>query len=501
MWTAGKTVVTGAAPNVTIAEPALTVTKAASPVRGDAEDLVTFTLVLQHAATSTADAFGAVLSDTLPAGLVDIGTPTVTAGVPATSLMVTSGAVVGPWDQFPLGSISTVTFTGRLSDSVVPGTVLTNTAAAALTSLPEPTSALSPLNPLAAERTGNPLAIGGAANTYRATGTATVTVNTNSLAGRVYVDANGDGIYTTGEQPIGGVTIRLTGVSSWGRRVADDGHLADGTYAFLQLRPGAYELRETQPAAFADGLDTAGSAGGAVGNDVISAIPLPKGGQTLVVGYNFGETTTADLEIVKSDAPDPVLPGGTLTYTVTVRNLGPNDAMNAQWRDPLPAGTLFTSMTTAAGWTCTTPAAGTRGDIACSVPTLPNGAVATFTVVLQVSPAAVEGAVLTNAVAVRSDTVDQAPANNTDLEPTVVAGATSADLAIVKTDAADPVLTGANVTYTLTVTNNGPATATGVTVADTVPAGLVFVSAAPSQGTCTGTTCDLGSLTPGDRRR
>ena len=45
--------------------------------------------------------------------------------------------------------------------------------------------------------------------------------------------------------------------------------------------------------------------------------------------------------------------------------------------------------------------------------------------------------------------------------------------------------------------NTGPQDATGVTLKETLPAGLTLVSASPSQGTCTGTTtitCDLGAM-------
>jgi uncharacterized repeat protein (TIGR01451 family) len=56
---------------------------------------------------------------------------------------------------------------------------------------------------------------------------------------------------------------------------------------------------------------------------------------------------------------------------------------------------------------------------------------------------------------------------------------------------------GAPVSYTLTITNNGPAPATGVTVTDTLPAGTTYASAGASQGSCSGTTtitCALGTL-------
>jgi uncharacterized repeat protein (TIGR01451 family) len=74
-----------------------------------------------------------------------------------------------------------------------------------------------------------------------------------------------------------------------------------------------------------------------------------------------------------------------------------------------------------------------------------------------------------------------------------------ADLSVTKTDSPDPVSVGQTLTYTVTVRNAGPVqTATGVTMADSLPAGVTFQSATPSQGTCAqaaGTvTCSLGDL-------
>jgi uncharacterized protein (TIGR03437 family) len=64
---------------------------------------------------------------------------------------------------------------------------------------------------------------------------------------------------------------------------------------------------------------------------------------------------------------------------------------------------------------------------------------------------------------------------------------TSADLQIVKTDSPDPVTIGSNITYTITVVNNGPATAQSVLVSDNLPAEVTFVSCnAPGGGVCGG---------------
>ena len=78
--------------------------------------------------------------------------------------------------------------------------------------------------------------------------------------------------------------------------------------------------------------------------------------------------------------------------------------------------------------------------------------------------------------------------------------AASAELALTSTDSPDPVIVGAQLTYTVTVTNNGPGVATNVTVTDQLSATANLVSVTPSQGTCSGTTtltCPLGSLPSG----
>jgi uncharacterized repeat protein (TIGR01451 family) len=70
-----------------------------------------------------------------------------------------------------------------------------------------------------------------------------------------------------------------------------------------------------------------------------------------------------------------------------------------------------------------------------------------------------------------------------------------ADLGITKADSPDPVQVGGNLTYTLTVTNHGPQTATGVTVVDNLPVGVSFVSASAGCVELDGVvTCSVADL-------
>jgi len=76
-----------------------------------------------------------------------------------------------------------------------------------------------------------------------------------------------------------------------------------------------------------------------------------------------------------------------------------------------------------------------------------------------------------------------------------------ADLALIKAGPAGRVPTGRSMTYTVNVTNNGPDASSGVTVTDQLPSTVTFLSATPSQGSCSNSggtvTCNLGSIGSG----
>jgi len=87
------------------------------------------------------------------------------------------------------------------------------------------------------------------------------------------------------------------------------------------------------------------------------------------------------------------------------------------------------------------------------------------------------------------------PSGHTEAWLAVLEPTQTVDLAVTKSGSPDPVHAGNSLTYTVTVTNNGPSSSTGSTVADVLPAGLTFLSSADGCTEVAGTvTCSIGAL-------
>ena len=203
----------------------------------------------------------------------------------------------------------------------------------------------------------------------------------------------------------------------------------------------------------------------------------------------------ADLSVVKTASAGQVESGGVLTYFLTVTNGGPDPASAVLVTDQIPSGTTFVSCSTPVG-TCTGPAVGTNGLVTANLGTVPALA-PPITVTITVNVTAPNGSTLVNTGTVSSPTTDPNPANNSSTNVTQV-NPTTADLAITKSDAPDPVTTGGTLTYTLSVNNLGAGPSNAIVASDTLPAGVSFVSCTTTQGVCTfssGTvTATLGTL-------
>jgi uncharacterized repeat protein (TIGR01451 family) len=239
-------------------------------------------------------------------------------------------------------------------------------------------------------------------------------------------------------------------------------------------------------------------------------------GQTGVATTGFSITETpgtqsgaycagADLAVTNAGSPNPVIPGNNITYTQTVTNKGPLDAINASFSEAVPGNTTFQSLAVPTGWVCTTPAAGGTGNVTCTNPDVANAAMGTFTLVVTVLPGTVSGTQITDTDAVTSGSSDPNLANNTATVVTLVAAANTANIVVTNSASPNPVQAGNNITYVITVTNDGPAAATSVTFNDAIPTNTTFFSFAqtgtvwscPSPGSGGKVTCTIGTLASG----
>ncbi len=143
-----------------------------------------------------------------------------------------------------------------------------------------------------------------------------------SLGGHVYHDANNDGVFDSGENGIGGVTLTVHRIAdSFPDAVIMVTTAADGSWAVDGLMPGEYYVEEQQPTAYLDGLDAAGTAGGVAHNpgDLINEIHLASG--QAGENYDFGELLPAVISgrvyvhqdnNCMYDVGEPLLPGVTV---------------------------------------------------------------------------------------------------------------------------------------------------------------------------------------------
>jgi uncharacterized repeat protein (TIGR01451 family) len=116
-----------------------------------------------------------------------------------------------------------------------------------------------------------------------------------SISGLVYRDNNHNGTPDGGvETGVGGVPVTLTGTDDRGQPVNTQiTTQPDGSYTFPTLRPGIYQVVETQPAGLLDGLDLAGNSNGVLTNDQVSSIVLKSG--TVDSQLDFGELPPSSL--------------------------------------------------------------------------------------------------------------------------------------------------------------------------------------------------------------
>ena len=301
-----------------------------------------------------------------------------------------------------------------------------------------------------------------------------------SVGNFVWFDANKDGIQDADEVGVAGVTVTMDGQLDMDPLLDADGNLvkpvttdANGKYVFTNLLPGSYGLTFTIPAGYSETVKKAGD-DRAVDSDGAETWPVLKQGQDdmtvdlgLIADGTIGDTLFWDVDNNGGSEPsgaDKPLAGVTvkLTYTTPAgaeKTLTTVTDENGKYsfKDLAPGDYVVTvdkaSLATVCP-ECTAQTHAPSGDLTAS-----EGQELSLTSKVTLSPGA-----MTN--------------NDQDWAFTGVA-----NTAIVKA-IADPTevpaggfTPGTSVTYTLTLTNEGPSPATGVIAQDKLPSGVTFVSA------------------------
>ncbi len=435
---------------------------------------VTYTIVVTN--TGPSDATGAVVTDTFPASMSGIAYTAVQTGGASGFTSVGAGNL-NDTVNLPVGAKITYKATATVSSAAV-GT-LSNTAT--ITPPPGTTDPvpgnntatdgdnLTPVADLQITKTDNATtAIPGTSVTY----TIVVTnAGPSDVTGAVVADT-----FPAALSAISYTAIQTGGANGFTA-------VGAGNISNTVNMPAGSTITYTATATIS------AAAAGTLSNT--ATVTVPPGTTDPTPGNNSATDTdtlipTADLQITKTDNSATAIPGTPVTYTIVVTNAGPSDAAGATVTDSFPANLsaiTFTAVQTggASGFT-----ANGSGNIADTV-NVPAGGTITYTATASVNPASTGTLSNTATVTPPPGTIDPNPGNNTatdgdNLIPT-------ADLQITNTDGKTTAIPGTTSTYTVVVTNAGPSSVTGATVADLFPAALTGITyTAVQTGGATGFT-------------
>jgi uncharacterized repeat protein (TIGR01451 family) len=191
---------------------------------------------------------------------------------------------------------------------------------------------------------------------------------------------------------------------------------------------------------------------------------------------------------LSKSGPGAVSPGGMATFTLTFTNTATTPAATVKLSDVLPTGLTLTSATPLVnpdGFTSTS----TGNTASFTSASVAADSADTFTVVATASSTLTNGTSLANTATFTTGAAGNGSSNTVN---TVVA---AAGVALVKSGPAQ-VMPSGTVTYTLTFSNTGTTAANTVSITDTLPTGLTFVSASQQSGPDTFTIPTAPTATP-----
>ena len=222
----------------------------------------------------------------------------------------------------------------------------------------------------------------------------------------------------------------------------------------------------------------------------VAAIPQNNPSTARTATFCIIAASVADLAVAVEHEPDFPLSTGLLTYALSVTNAGPDIATGLILTDTLPQAVTIHSVQASQG-SCAQQGQG----LICSLGSLSM----TEQVEVTVTVAPPLAGVVTNTVAVDGNERDPQALNNTVHH---VSAVDLSDLSVTIIEAPDLVYLGDLLRYTMTVANDGPASATGVVMTSTLGGGAGLESVDTTLGSCTplsdGLSCHISSLAVGN---
>ncbi len=459
------------------------------PTSSSAGSSISYQVVIRNDGPSSAN--GATFNDVVPATINNItascGNQLAGASCPP-SIGISSNTVSGVIPTLPAGASVTLTISGTVSASAT-GSLLNTATASPPSGTTDPnnsnnsstaTTALGAVADLSIIKTGPSALVNGAAANY------TIVISNAGPS-----DANGASFSDLVPSSLSGVTANCASAS--GGSVCPSSPISvsgNNVTASIPTLPAGSSVTFN-----VSGTVTSGASGTVINSASVSP-PISVTDPNLANNASNTAATVnpnADLSIVKT-GPATVNAGGSMTYTVVLRNNGPADVFNASFSDNSPSdlSNISASCASASGGSlCPSGFSISGSSVATTLPQLPVGSSVVISITGTVNASAIGSITNAASVSTPASTPDSNLSNNTSAVTTTINPV--ARLSIVKTGPA-AVNAGSGITYSLVISNAGPSAANNASFSDLVPSDITGITASCAN-TTGGATCPPG-ITP-----
>ncbi|TCO37662.1 putative repeat protein (TIGR01451 family) [Dokdonella fugitiva] len=422
----------------------------------------TYTVAVANAGPN--NVIAATVADTPPAGMTFTGW-TCNASPGASCGAASGTGAINDTININVGSTVTYTVTAQLAANFA-GSSIANTATitppgivsdpAQANNAATDTDTVVPGVVLALTKTDG-------STTYTPGGTATYTVTVGNTGAANATQVNVSDTLPNGVTLAGTVTCAPAGTATCGTVTGGAGQGSFGATNATIAGGAGNTLTFSAPVTFASSLAMNPLV------NTVNATDVPSGA-TGSASDSDTLDASANVSIVKTGSTS-IVPGGPISYTLTITNAGPSAANGATFNDPLPASLTGASATcgnATGGAVCPGVVSVTGNIVSGTIPTLPSGGSLVITINGTTSPATNAPLSNTATVAPPAGTNDPVPGNNTSTVTTSIKPLVRIDKSVDATT----VIPGDVVTYTVGVTNTGPVDAIDTLVTDAMPNGI-----------------------------